>query len=442
MPYRRQSARKPLGCSAAGIPERQPQSDEHLRQERRRRRLLQPRRWKPSGTRLPRRRLRLLQDLNQTLTALKLSLGHWVQVRSEGSKALQITVGSEVKTQVTCNLLHTLGLSSATNTGNRHTDVNCRTDALVEQVGLQEDLAVSNGNNVGWNERRNVIRLGFNDRQCGQRTCTQIVGELRSTLQQTGVQVEDVTWVSFAARRATQQQGNRTVSFSLLGQVIVDDQDVVALVHPVLTKSSTGERCQPLEACRVRSRSSHDGGVLQSALLFEGLADTSDGGALLTNSDVDTTNLLVLVAGFPVSLLVKDGVDADCGFTSLTVTNDELTLTATDWGHSINSLDAGLHWLFNWLTLQHGRCLQLEDAVLFASDWAQAVNCLTQWVNYAAEELFTHWDGENFASSLNLVAFFEGLVVTKNNNANGVGFKVLCDADYAARELEQLIRHN
>src|SRR5699024_4116331 len=117
-------------------------------------------------------------------------------------------------------------------------------------------------------------------------------------------------------------------------------------------------------------------------------------------------------------------------------------LTATDWGHSINSLDAGLHWLFNWLTLQHGRCLQLEDAVLFASDWAQAVNCLTQWVNYAAEELFTHWDGENFASSLNLVAFFEGLVVTKNNNANGVGIKVLCDADYAARELEQLIRHN
>src|SRR5699024_12527465 len=53
MPYRQQSARIPLGCSAAGIPERQPQSDEHLQQERRRRRTLQPRRWKTSGTRLP-----------------------------------------------------------------------------------------------------------------------------------------------------------------------------------------------------------------------------------------------------------------------------------------------------------------------------------------------------------------------------------------------------
>src|SRR5699024_8304942 len=155
-------------------------------------------------------------------------------------------------------------------------------------------------------------------------------------------------------------------------------------------------------------------GVLRGALLFEGLADNSDGGALLSDSDVDTRSLLVLVAGFSVSLLVKDGVDADCGCTSLTVTNDELRLTATDWGHSIISLDAGLYWIFNWLPLQLGMCLQLEDAVLFASDWAQAVNCLTQWVNYAAEELFTHWDGENFPSSLSLVAFFEGLVVTKN----------------------------
>src|SRR5699024_7638631 len=153
-----------------------------------------------------RRRHRLLQDLNQTLTALKLCLGHWVQVRSEGSEALEVTVRSEVKTQVTCNLLHTLGLRSATNTRNRNTDVNCRTDALVEQGGLQEDLAVGNGNNVGWNERRNVIRLGFNNWQCGQGTSAQVVGQLCSTLQQTGVQVEDVTWVSFASRWTTQQQ--------------------------------------------------------------------------------------------------------------------------------------------------------------------------------------------------------------------------------------------
>src|SRR5699024_9687068 len=203
-----------------------------------------------------RRRLRLLQQLNQTLAALKLCLGHWVQVRSEGSEALEVTVRSEVKTQVTCNLLHTLGLRSATNTRNRNTDVNCRTDALVEQVGLQEDLAVGNGNNVGWNERRNVIRLGFNNWQCGQGTSAQVVGQLCSMLQQTGVQVEDVTWVSFASRWTTQQQGNRTVSLSLLGQVIVDDQNVVALVHPVLTKGSAGEWSQPLKASGVRRRSS------------------------------------------------------------------------------------------------------------------------------------------------------------------------------------------
>src|SRR5699024_6877311 len=194
--------------------------------------------------------------------------------------------------QVTCNLLHTLGLRSATNTGNRNTDVNCRTDALVEQVGLQEDLAVGNGNNVGWNERRNVIRLGFNTWQCGQGTSAQVVGQLCSTLQQTGVQVEDVTWVSFASRWTTQQQGNRTVSLSLLGQGIVDAQCVVAVVRPVLTKGSAGEWSRPLTASGVRRRSSHARGVVETTLLCEGLADTSESGALLANRDVDTASWL------------------------------------------------------------------------------------------------------------------------------------------------------
>src|SRR5699024_6315725 len=136
------------------------------------------------------------------------------------------------------------------------------------------------------------------------------------------------------------------------------------LVHPVLTKGSAGEWSQPLKASGVRRRSSHDRGVVQSTLLFEGLADTSDGGALLTNSDVDTANMIVLVAGFSVSLLVQDGVDADCGLTRLTVTNDLLSLASADWRHGVGSLDTSLQWLFSWLTLQHGRCLQLEDTVL------------------------------------------------------------------------------
>ena len=177
-------------------------------------------------------------------------------------------------------------------------------------------------------------------------------------------------------------------------------------------------------------------------MLLKGATHTSDGRALLADSDVDAAYLLVLVAGLPVSLLVQNGIDADRGLTRLTVTDDQLALAAADRGHCVDSLDAGLHWLFNRLALQHGWCLQLEDALLFSVDWAHAVDRLTQWVNYAAEEFLAHWDGENLAGPLNLVALLEGLEVAQDHDTDRVSVKVLCDANHAAWELEQLIRHN
>ena len=60
---------------------------------------------------------------------------------------------------------------------------------------------------------------------------------------------------------------------------------------------------------------------------------------LLTNGHVDTFN-----AG---AFLVDDGVDGNSGLTGLTVTDDQLALTATDRHHGIDGLQAGLHRLID-----------------------------------------------------------------------------------------------
>src|SRR5690606_42023295 len=113
---------------------------------------------------------------------------------------------------VTAELFHDLGLGCTTYPGYRDTGVHRRTDTGVEQVGFQEDLTVGDGNHVGRNERRNVTGLGFDDWQGGQRTGLAFhfaVGELLnvvsinagSALQQTGVQVKNVTRVGFTSWR-------------------------------------------------------------------------------------------------------------------------------------------------------------------------------------------------------------------------------------------------
>ena len=65
------------------------------------------------------------------------------------------------------------------------------------------------------------------------------------------VQVEDVTGVGLAARRAAQQQRHGAVRLGLLAQVVEDDEHVLAAVHPVLADRRAGVRGEVLEAGRV-----------------------------------------------------------------------------------------------------------------------------------------------------------------------------------------------
>ena len=103
-------------------------------------------------------------------------LGIGVQVRAELGKALQLAILGVDQLQRTGNLLHRLDLSVAADTGNRNAGVDGRTDTGVEQLSLQEDLAVGDGDNVGRDIGRNITCLGLDDGQRGQRTAAFLVG--------------------------------------------------------------------------------------------------------------------------------------------------------------------------------------------------------------------------------------------------------------------------
>ncbi len=94
-----------------------------------------------------------------------------------------------------------------------------------------------------------------------------------------------------------------------------------------------------LEWCGFRCSSGDDDGVFHRIVLLKGLHELGDGGTLLSHSDIHTVQLLGLVISVVPSLLVKDGVDGDCGFARLTVTDDQLTLTTADGHHGIDGLE-------------------------------------------------------------------------------------------------------
>jgi hypothetical protein len=67
-------------------------------------------------------------------------------------------------------------------------------------------------------------------------------------------------------------------------------------------------------------------------VIFKDLHDVGDGGSLLADSDVDAVKLLgVLSVGVVEGgLLVDDGIDGDGSLSSLSVTDNELSLATTD----------------------------------------------------------------------------------------------------------------
>lgn len=69
------------------------------------------------------------------------------------------------------------------------------------------------------------------------------------------------------------------------------------------------------------------------------LQDLGDGGPLLSDGDVDAVQLLLLILALVETLLVDDGVDGQGSLASLTVTNDQLTLTTTDGHEGVYGLD-------------------------------------------------------------------------------------------------------
>jgi hypothetical protein len=213
-----------------------------------------------------------------------------------------------------------------------------------------------------------------------------LVVELGGTLEKTRVEVENVTGVRLTTGGTTEQKRHLTVSDGLLGQVVVDDDGVAAIVTEPFTHGTTSERSNVLQRGGLGSSGSNDDGVLQGVVLLKSLDELSDGGTLLTNSNVDTVQLLGLITSGVDALLVKNGVKSDGSLTSLTITNDQLTLTTTDGNHGVDGLETSLDRLVDGATRQDTGGLELSTALLLGVDGTFSINGVTESVDDTTQD--------------------------------------------------------
>ena len=392
----------------------------------------------------------LLEELHHVGTVVELVLRSGVKVGAKLREGLLVAVCGKVETQRASNLLHGLVLGIAANPGDRDAHVHSGALALEEQVGLQVNLTIGDGNHVGGDVGGDVTLLRLDDGKRRKRAAAVLVGQLACALEETRVQVEDVARVSLTSRRTVQRQRHLTVSHSLLGEVIVDHEDVRTgvrcvcgvsvsiVVHEVLADGRTGHGGDVLKRRGVCGGGGHDDRLAENTVLCQGLPDRGNRGGLLANGNVDTEHVRIA--------LVHDCVDGNGGLARLTIANDELTLATANGHHSIDGKKAGEHGLTDGLSCHDARGLELDGPTVRGIDGAKSVDGLTQWVHHAAEHGVSHGDVHDSSGRTALVALLDGVDVAKEDGTNPVLLEVLrqaidAAARHRARELQKLASH-
>ena len=117
----------------------------------------------------------------------------------------------------------------------------------------------------------------------------------------------------------------------MFGKIVIDNKGVLGVVTEVLSNGASRVWSQELEWGGVGGGGSDNDGVFESVSLLEESHDVGNGRSLLTNSDVDAVEGLAVVSGLEGGLLVKDSVNSNSGLTGLTISDDKLSLTSSNW---------------------------------------------------------------------------------------------------------------
>ena len=250
------------------------------------------------------------------------------------------------------------------------------------------------------------------------------------------MQIEHVTRIGFAARRAAQQQRHLAIGHGLLGKIVIHDHGVHAVVAEEFAHGAAGVGCQELQRGRFRSGGGDHDRIFHRAIFFQRAHDLRHGRTLLADGDIDAIQLLALVRAGVHALLVDEGIDGDSGLAGLTVTDDQFALAAANRHQRVERLQAGLHRFVDGFARDDARRLHFHAHAGHVHQRALAIDRVAQAINNAAQQALAHRHVDDGAGALDGVAFLDGAVRTEDHDTNVIGFQVQGHALDAAREFD------
>jgi hypothetical protein len=198
---------------------------------------------------------------------------------------------------------------------------------------------------------------------------------MRRALEQPRVNIKDVAGKGLATRGTAQQQGEFAIGAGVMGEIVVNNQHIAALLHEMLRDAGGGVRSDVGEPRRIVALGHDHHGVIQCFLFPQGGHDFRHGGRPLADGAIDAEHIL--------AALVEDGVDGDGGLAGLAVTENQFALAAPDGNERINDFQSCLEWFGHRRAIHDGRGGALDGQALVGGHGALAVERAAERVNDA-----------------------------------------------------------
>mmetsp|Transcript_6933 Transcript_6933/g.8766 ORF Transcript_6933/g.8766 Transcript_6933/m.8766 type:complete len:245 (+) Transcript_6933:4795-5529(+) len=193
---------------------------------------------------------------------------------------------------------------------------------------------------------------------------------------------------------------------------------MLSIVTEVFSHGGTSVWGKELKRSRVRSGGSYDNAVVHGTFLIKLSYKLGNGRSLLSNTNVDTGKRISL------SLLVDNGINGNGGLTSLTITNNKLTLSTSNGDQGINGLESGKHGLGNGLSGDNSWSLNFSTRALAVVKRGTSINWLSNTINNTSKKFRSNWNIYNGSGTLDSVSLKNITIISKDYHSNIVLLKV------------------